>query len=570
MKKRINFITQMLLIVILPVTIVATLQSFISISSQNKLSYKLIEEQFDTVAYNIKKNFSIINDSKYVMEDNKLKKGDYVLSEDTDYVDDIMNNTQLYVTIFYDDTRILTNIKDNNGSRITGTKADKEVSETVLKKGETYFTNDITISGKECCASYIPLQQEGSNEIIGMIFVGKDKSVVTSGLRSSIIKTLLMTVILLVLVIGTVYIFIHSIVNSIKNAKSQIDNVSNGKIIETSLGKLENRNDEIGDILRASKNLVSSLRIIIFNVINTSNELKDFSVKYDRSFENAAKSIENINMAVNEIANSATVQAHESHTANEQVIDMGHIIDNTRQSVQLLSTSSEKMNESNNSVTKTINELEAISRKTKENVDIVTEQTNITNNSANEIRIAIALISDIAEQTNLLSLNASIEAARAGESGKGFAIVAEEIRVLSEQSHDSAEKIANIVEKLITDSNISVDTMLNVENIINEQNQKLDNTKCMFDSLRDEVSTVNSEILEIVKQMDDLTNLKENVLNNIQNLVETAEENAASTEETSASMNEVSNIISECGESAKQLLVLSDNLQESSNKFKLS
>ena len=100
------------------------------------------------------------------------------------------------------------------------------------------------------------------------------------------------------------------------------------------------------------------------------------------------------------------------------------------------------------------------------------------------------MITEIASQTNLLSLNASIVAARAGENGKGFSVVADEIRNLSEQSRLSAEKIENIVRQLMTNSDNSVETMKEVSAVVGQQDEMLSNTITMFDSLNGEIREV--------------------------------------------------------------------------------
>ncbi len=566
---RVKFMAKMMFLVIAPMIFLGIVLTVGSIKSEMEITNQLLEEQLNSVGYNVIENFSAINQDKYMMVGNDFRKGDYIINNHSDYVDRLMEETGLYVTVFCGDTRVLTSIKDSDGNRIVGTKADDKVIEKVLNKGEKYYTKNIKIADVDCCASYIPLKQENSNEIVGMVFVGKNKEDVNVRLNKTVFESVAWTVIVVMLCIIVMYAAVRAVVSAIKNAKVQIDEVSKGNIVQKEMGKLEHRNDEIGDILRASKNLVLSLRETVLSVVNVSDELKQFADEYSRSFNDATESINNIDTAVNEIANSASVQANESQSANEQIINIGKVIDNTTKSVESLFKSSENMSKCNDTVYFTINELENISKKTKDSVDVVNKQTSVTNDSANEIKIASNLISNIANQTNLLSLNASIEAARAGEAGKGFAVVAEQIRVLAEQSQSSADQIDKVVEKLIQDSNSSVDTMHNVENIINEQNHKLETAKNVFKDLKHEIDTVVSEINVIVQQINNLTQLKNKVLDNVESLAATAQENAASTEETSATMNEVNEIISECAKSVQKLVELSSELNHNSGKFKL-
>ena len=97
---------------------------------------------------------------------------------------------------------------------------------------------------------------------------------------------------------------------------------------------------------------------------------------------------------------------------------------------------------------------------------MIYSQTNRTNESSQKIREATNIISNISDETNLLSLNASIEAARAGEQGRGFAVVANEIQHLAEQSGASTNSIAAMVNELINDSNMAVETMGRVREIV--------------------------------------------------------------------------------------------------------
>ena len=255
--------------------------------------------------------------------------------------------------------------------------------------------------------------------------------------------------------------------------------------------------------------------------------------------------------------------------ANTEMANMGNAIDDATANVDSLGESSNKMTGYSDQARNTLEELGNINEKTIHSVNVVQNQTNLTNKSAMEIQQATELIADIASQTNLLSLNASIEAARAGENGRGFAVVADEIRNLADQSRISAEKIAEIVTTLISNSNESVDTMNDVMKIMEVQSSKLNDTKQMFASLDDEIAAVNDAIVGIKNEMDNLNELKTVVLGSLENLAAIAEENAASTEETSASMTELSDIIDTCDAETKKLMQLAEGLDNSIKTFKL-
>lgn len=517
----------------------------------------------------ILQNYESSNTDNYEYKNDIFSKGDIKISEEFNYIDKLKEKTGLYVTIFYNDTRVITNIMKENGERFIGTKADPKVIDAVLKNGEMFYTSNISINGIECAANYIPIKQPNGGQVVGMVFVGKDRTIVDSDMSKLNTISFICQIVIILILSVLASISIRHMVKVMRYSTNNLIKVKDGDLSIRFDEKMLKRTDEIGDVIRGTDNLIQSLRDILNNIIITSKTLEAFSSNFNESAENISGSMANINAAVGEIANGATSQANETQNASSQIFDIGNAIDVTKNHVELLDSSSKKMREYNDNANYTLNELSEISNKTKESVGIVKSQTDLTNSSALEIRTATELIADIADQTNLLSLNASIEAARAGEAGKGFAVVAEEIRKLADQSQNSAKVIADIVEKLIKNSNTSVSTMNDVETIINEQNNKLDSTKKIFKFVNDEIIGVRNVTVKISEEIANLNNLKNSLLNSIESLAAIAEENAASTEETSASMTELSQAIDKTSGEAEQFVLLSEELVKSISKFKL-
>lgn len=332
--------------------------------------------------------------------------------------------------------------------------------------------------------------------------------------------------------------------------------------------KLTGRKDEIGLISKAITNLHQQLKEIISIIQTQGEDLADSNIEFAEDFAAIVDTVDNVNIAIEEIASGSTSQAQETTAANENIIDIGIAIEANSASVNTLDSSITMMNSLAKESENMLVELVDINNKTSATITLVTEQTDVTNKSAEKIREAVVAIQDIAEQTNLLSLNASIEAARAGESGRGFAVVAEQIRKLAEDSASSATEIESIVHELISNSEDNVMKMHDLSEGALLQADKLNKTKESFYGLKTEIDAVSAASKEIFEQTDNISQLKNGVSGVIEQLAAIAEENAAATEETSASMHSLTDSIDKCKEQTQILADLSEKLGEQTSRFK--
>ncbi len=566
-KKGFGFKARIMSMVVGPLLVVALAVGFIGVISVYRIGLSNIEEELHAFTFATLQTMESINEDKYTNDGGVFKKGSTTISGNHTIVDALKGETSLEVTVFAGDTRVCTTLVDASGKRNEGSKADAKVVDKVINKGENMFLENITISGEQYCAYYIPLKQEGSDEVVGMVFAGKNRNDFISSITRVTAIIIAATIITGIIAFVIEYILASNMTKSIVHTSGQIQKVANGVLKYDENVHAEKRSDEIGDMVNSTKEVINHLTNILGDIVQTSNDMHEFSVKYVNSFNSINENIHNMEVASNEIANGATSQAMETQTANEGVVNIGNSIDRITDNVTQLDKSSEAMHEYNNTVGGTLESLVAIGDKTKNAVDLVYEQTNATNHSANDIRTATDMITEIASQTNLLSLNASIEAARAGEMGKGFAVVADEIRTLSEQSKNSAEEIVKIIQELISNSELSVRTMSDLTRIIEEQNEMLEQTQRVFNSLNQEVNEVVSAVNGITSEVNKLNDEKNSITEIVESLAALAQENAASAEETSASMTELQNIVSGCAQDTQKIAVMADKLKDDTSKF---
>lgn len=334
-----------------------------------------------------------------------------------------------------------------------------------------------------------------------------------------------------------------------------------------SIAKIAKRHDEVGQIGKAVVGIQGELSTAISDVKDQSANLYRESEKIKTQTDEANEAVEQVKNAIKEIASTATSQAQDTQEATSRVIKMGEAVQMTTEEVGELFESTQAVGKSGDEAVETLTELEKITQTATSAIDNIFNQTNATNESVLKIHDATALITAIAEETNLLSLNASIEAARAGEQGRGFAVVAAQIQKLAEQSNASAGKIEEIIDKLIEESNKSVETMGEVKNIMQTQSEQIQKTESIIKEVKERINEAVDNVNTIENSTKNIEQARKEITDIISNLSAIAEENAANTEETSASATLVGEAMTECTKNVANVQEIAKTLDESMNKF---
>lgn len=535
----------------------------------NSLLESQIEKDLTATAYVMMQIYGAHEGTYRLDASGKAYKGDFCISDHTEIVDDIYSKSGNVATFFYGDTRKVTSIKDAGGKRITDTKtSDPAVLENVLKKGQTYFNKKLDIQGKNYYVLYYPVCQEGGKDVIGMTFVGIERSPITSSILKAIGKIMMyFGVIAGVTFIVTIKL-LNSIIAAVYITEAAAKTMAEGNLAFEVSEKTCKRIDEMGDVYRSLLNLRESMTKLFGDVKQQSDDLMNTSDSLDKMAEETARSIESVESAVDGIAKGATSQAQDTTKAQSDIVQMGSLIEQTVGEVADLRKVSNQMTESGETAFGILNELIKVNEDAVKAIDLIAKQTDETNEAALKIREATDLITAIAEETNLLSLNASIEAARAGEAGRGFAVVADQISKLAEQSNQSGQEIEEITKALISESEKAVATMKEVREIMADQAEKMTTTSEAFSVVKDGIGVSRNNVENINTMTDKLDQARKDIIAIIQNLTAVAEENAASTEETSASATEVAAGIQSVATAADSLKKVTEQLEVSVSKFK--
>jgi methyl-accepting chemotaxis protein len=178
-------------------------------------------------------------------------------------------------------------------------------------------------------------------------------------------------------------------------------------------------------------------------------------------------------------------------------------------------------------------------------------------------------ISNIASQTNLLALNASIEAARAGEAGRGFSVVADEIRLLAEETAKATGNISNILGAM-TNKIDTADSNMNEAGVIVEKvNNYLEQTVESYEVIEESASELINRFDDLEKSLRSIDENKASTFTAIESISAVSEQSAASTEEVNASVAEQTSALEEIAKSSEELAEISNKMKQIINKFKL-
>ena len=324
--------------------------------------------------------------------------------------------------------------------------------------------------------------------------------------------------------------------------------------------KMAAREDDIGKMFREVQGSVGSFANVIAGIRNATQELEEVTEEFQEMFSNMTESVNETNSAVEVIAANTMSQSNHTLDMKDKIDAIGTTIDYISTNIASLTQSVQILSEYNDSVDEIMQELMNINEKNGESIENVRQQTELTNSSAQQIRKAAEIIAGISSQTNLLALNASIEAARAGEHGSGFAVVAEEIRVLADQSKESTEQINHVVNELLSNSEISVATTQEVAEAFAVQSEKVNETVSIFKSLHSEIKKVRGSIEGINEEVGDLEKHKNVIESGIDALSASSEENSDSAQLTTENLAGFKDTVSECGDKTKRVVGVTEEL----------
>ncbi len=399
--------------------------------------------------------------------------------------------------------------------------------------------------------------KDDNGQLIALLGIDYSADYINTIIKTSVIKQIVIAIIGILILLVLVYIIIDRLLKPLKKVVNVANQVANGELIDVDL---ETSKDEIGKLSESIRTMVANLQHIILNIRNTSNHVSSAANQLTVHAGETYNSSTNIALDMNQITQNAeasmTMTEETAAAMEETATGIQQIADSANVAAESSISASQASERGNEVVQQVIAQMELIN----DSVEQIGTTINGLHVNTKKISEIVSLITAIADQTNLLALNAAIEAARAGEHGKGFAVVADEVRRLAEQSSQSATEIYNLISSIQSDSNASITVMEKGKEDVKVGMAFTNEVGEIFKEILTSSEEVASQIREISAASQQISASSEEVAASVNNIKQSAEQSAEfssnvsnSTQEQLSTMQEVKDASSSLGKTAEEL-----------------
>jgi len=463
--------------------------------------------------------------------------GFYGLNNDTLIVDKMKELSGGVASIYMKDTTISTNMVNKDGVRTKGAKITGEAYERVVKNGKP-FRGSENFFGIPYFVAYDPIYSK-DGQAIGALFVGVPKSDYFATFNRIMMVICGISIILIFIVSTFIYTYVKRAIGPLKYLVKSAHKLAEGDL---SMEIRVERKDEVGQLLGAMKNMIEKWRGVVNNVKAASDV---FSLKGEDLSTNAGQ-----------MSRRASDQSMRSTQVASSAEEMARTVMDIAKNINTIATATTKTvgvaKEGEAIVHRSITEVKEIAKTVEESAKLIKS----LGERSRHIGDIINVIDEIADQTNLLALNAAIEAARAGEQGRGFAVVADEVRKLAEKTAGATSEISQMISAIQDEMTGTVNAMKNVAD-------NVDVGVTLSAQAGDALKVIVEKADELELMVQQIASATEQMAATSEAITKDIEQIAIISRETQTS-SEVTN------QTASELLTLSRELQKTVSGFTVS